>query len=98
MVARVVFVLFGMMVLVGASPAQTLYKCVVNGVTTYQQIQCQGKAVPAPPKGGSGVGGPTAIAGTWKIDRSSIRLPTKSIDLLVQDGKFECKSCDPPFA
>lgn len=98
MAARVVSVLLCTMFLVGASPAETLYKCVVNGVATYQQIQCQGKAIPAPPKGGSHVVGPTAIEGTWKIDRSSIRLPTKPISLLVQDGKFECKSCDPPFA
>jgi len=87
-----------MMLFVGTSQAQTLYKCVTNGVTTYQQIQCQGKAIPAPAKGGSPVIGLTAIEGTWKIDKNSIHLPTKPIELLVQGDKFECKSCDPPFA
>jgi hypothetical protein len=98
MIARVASVLLCMMVLVGASPAQTLHKCVTNGVASYQQIPCQGKAAAAPLMGGSHVVAPTAIEGTWKIDRNTIRLPTKAIDLLVQDGKFQCKSCDPPFA
>jgi len=98
MIARIAFVLLCVLALAGTSQAQMpLYKCVINGVTTYQQIQCQGKAVPAPAKGSSQVVAAPAIEGTWKIDKSTIHLPTKPIELLVQGGKFECKSCDPPF-
>jgi len=99
MVARIASVLLCMMVLASTSQAQMpLHKCVTNGVASYQQIPCQGKAAPAPLMGGSRLVGPTGIEGTWKIDRSTIHLPTKAIDLLVQDGKFVCKSCDPPIA
>jgi len=97
MVARIAFVLLCVMVFAGTSRAQMpLHKCVTNGVVSYQQIPCQGKAASAPLMGGSRLTAPTAIEGTWKIDRHTIHLPAKSIDLLVQGGKFECKSCDPP--
>jgi len=98
MVARIAFVLLCVMFFAGTSRAQMpLHKCVTNGVASYQQIPCQGKAASAPLMGGSRLTAPAAIEGTWKIDRHTIHLPAKSIDLLVQGGKFECKSCDPPF-
>ena len=35
--------------------------------------------------------------GTWKIDLSKSKLPKKPDVFLVQNGMYECKSCNPPI-
>ena len=35
--------------------------------------------------------------GTWKIDMNSVQWPAKPEVLLLQNGMYECKTCDPPI-
>lgn len=35
--------------------------------------------------------------GTWKIDLKTAQLPTKPDVLLLQNGRYECKTCVPPI-
>jgi hypothetical protein len=39
----------------------------------------------------------SAFSGTWKLDRNSLQLPKKPIVYLLQNGVWNCKSCDPPI-
>ena len=34
--------------------------------------------------------------GTWKVDLSSVPIPKSTLVWLLQDGMYQCKSCDPP--
>jgi hypothetical protein len=38
------------------------------------------------------------IEGTWKVDLASVQTESKPDELLLQDGKFTCKSCIPSYS
>jgi hypothetical protein len=38
----------------------------------------------------------SALNGTWKTDRDSVKFEGKPDELLLQDGKFRCGTCIPP--
>ena len=39
----------------------------------------------------------TALNGTWKTDRASIKFEGKPDDILLQDGTYKCTTCIPPL-
>jgi hypothetical protein len=39
----------------------------------------------------------SALDGTWKIDLSKAKMPTKPDEFLLQDGTYHCKTCIPPI-
>jgi hypothetical protein len=39
----------------------------------------------------------SAFGGTWKIDKTTVELPKREYEHLLQDGKFGCKTCAQPI-
>ena len=39
----------------------------------------------------------TALNGTWKTDRASVKFEGKPDDILLQDGTYKCTTCIPPL-
>jgi hypothetical protein len=42
-------------------------------------------------------GAAASIDGTWKADPASVKIDTKPDEFLLKDGKFSCRSCNPPI-
>ncbi|HTD29861.1 MAG TPA: hypothetical protein VK660_10780 [Xanthomonadaceae bacterium] len=40
----------------------------------------------------------SAFDGTWKIDLGKVQMPRKPSVYLLQNGKYECKTCVPPIS
>lgn len=47
---------------------------------------------------GSSTAGAGSIDGTWKADVSTTKWDQKPDELLLQNGKYDCKSCTPPVS
>ena len=39
----------------------------------------------------------TALNGTWKTDKASVKFEGKPDDILLQDGTYKCSTCIPPL-
>lgn len=39
----------------------------------------------------------TALDGTWKVDMNKVDFPKKPDVYLLQNGVYECKTCNPPY-
>ena len=59
---------------------------------------CKQQAAPTATDSGSAMAAAgTGIDGTWKADLASVQIDQKPDELLLQDGKFSCKTCAPAY-
>jgi hypothetical protein len=47
--------------------------------------------------GGEAKPAATGIDGTWKADLATVQIDEKPDQILLQDGKYSCPSCTPPY-
>jgi hypothetical protein len=41
--------------------------------------------------------GQAGFDGTWKVDLSKVQFPSKPDEFLLQNGMYQCKTCEPPI-
>jgi len=41
--------------------------------------------------------GQAGFDGTWKVDISKVQFPSKPDEFLLQNGMYQCKTCEPPL-
>ena len=67
---------------------------VLSTAACTQQEKAAGNEAGRPPKL---AGDLTALNGTWKTDKASVKFEGKPDDILLQDGTYKCSTCIPPL-
>ena len=79
------------MVILSGVSMLTLAACQLSGSTTNETTNTTTTTTTASTTNGT-------ISGTWKGDVSSVKFEQKPDEYLIQNGKFDCKSCTPPVS